>query len=431
MNSAKMNLLLIYPQLADKPKRRISRESAQFVGLTQSTRALLEQGKTSKLSVQASPYNSYFNDVALHCGASAKPLASLYKDADVVIDISPPPLIHMPKLAGAAPIIHLSPTFRGSFACNEINIKGFGAQQQSDIVKCISQNRDQITKAVPSTHELSAQMRDSAFTPLPTRVGDAFYRTQKEHALVLLAYPEHSRNDQTIATDIQVLRKILKTIKDLKSISFMCECLEEVQFIQQVADGVKLSLGIQTSVWGLRKGEFQDMFAIMAKSSVVFFGGSALFLDAIICNIPVFPWRVNLPGSENIAQAYRQFSTHAKPDRNKLMQGQQKQFHRLIETQYLDSTVPNNRACFHSVLSDLINLATQRTITNAVYTKKSQPQRVIPPAQISNKRGMPDQISRSVWSDRRKLLQFKQPANRQILQKSSLGELEVFTHLNK
>jgi len=305
-----MKLLLIYPQLADKRKRRVSREDTQFIGLTHTTRALLANGKTRKLGIHEHAYNNYISDVALQSNAKRKQLRSIYNKFDLVIDISPAALVNTVQAEIDVPVIHLSPTFSGSFACNDITIKGRGNLQQSDIVQCISQNTDQNLGPLPSTHELTAEMHRSTCSPLPTRVGDAFYRSAKEHALVLLAYPDHCRNDQTIATDIQVLKKMLHGVKDLKSITFICDRLEDVPLVQQVVDGVMKSVRIRPSIWGIRKGEFHDLFSIMAKSSVVFIGGGALFADAIICKIPVYLWRNDLYGHENIAQAYRQFASH-------------------------------------------------------------------------------------------------------------------------
>jgi len=213
-----MNLLLIYPQLVDKPKRRLSRENAQLAGLTHTTRALFERGKTNGLNVREYPYESYIHDVALRSCSGRKSARSIYKNIDLVIDISPASLVNIPKLI-EVPIIHLSPTFSGSFACNDITIEGCGQLKQSDVLQCIKSNADQNIQPLPSTHELDVQMHNSTFAALPTRVGDAFYRTPKEHALVLLNYCEQSRNDQTIAKDIQVLRKNLKNIKELRSIT--------------------------------------------------------------------------------------------------------------------------------------------------------------------------------------------------------------------
>jgi len=196
---------------------------------------------------------------------------------------------------------------------------------------------------------------------------------------------------------------------------------------------LKPALNIQPSIWGLRKGEFQDVFSIMAKSSVVFFGGSALFADAIINKVPVFPWRNNLPGTEHIAQAYHQYATHKKPDRQILLQTQRKHLNRVIDAQYLDSTVPNNRACFYAVVSDLISRATQTELRTKDRSKDrsdtSQPHWVIPPAQASKNRGLPDRVSRSVWSNRKKLLQFNQSANEKIVSKPDIGVPQVFARV--
>jgi len=195
--------------------------------------------------------------------------------------------------------------------------------------------------------------------------------------------------------------------------------------IQTVAAGLQESLGLQPSIWGLRKGEYHDMYSIMAKSNVVLCGGGALYADAIIRGIPVFPWRTEYPGTEPIAKAYTQNSS----DREVVLSEQRKLLDQLIDALYLDGTLPNYRPCFEQMLAELINQCLSTNAIDLALPQASKPEWVIAPARMSEQRNMPDRLSRSLWDDRQKLLQFKQPANREIVRRNDRGDRQVFTRL--
>jgi len=422
-----MKILLLYPQQADKPKQRLSRIGAQLSDIAQSVRSLLDRSKGTQVDVSEYAYEHGQDDAAANATANRSSLSKVFDETDLVIDISPEPDVNVAKPDFAGPIVHLSPTFGGSFACNDIAIQGRGRLMQSEVVSSITGSREPYMDLLPSTHELDANMHYAAFSPLPTRVGDAFYRNEKDHALVFLSYPDHQRNDDVLNGDLQVLNQTLHTVENLRSVTFVCESLVDVPLIQQIADALKQSLGLSPSIWGLRKGEFHDMFSIMAKSSVVLFGGNSLFADAIIRGIPVFPWRNSQSGTDNIAQAYKTYAENH--DRDALIKAQRKHLDRLFEAQYLDATIPNHRNCFEHVLSDLINSAVHGQPFDLLPAGSSLPEWVIAPATMTEKRSMPDRLQRSVWSDRQKLLQFKQPPNPEILRSNDRADRQIFTRI--
>jgi len=404
MNPVKMKLLLLYPQQADKPKQRLSRLGAQLSGITQTVRSLLDRSADAQIEVSEFAYDQGFDDLAKHPAADRSSLSSVFDKTDLVLDISPTPGLNVSEADFVGPIIHLSPSFGGSFACNDIGISGRGRLMQSEVVSCIDTAREPYMDLQPSTHELDANMHYAAFAPLPTRVGDAFYRNEKDHALVFLSYPDHLRNEATLNSDLQILGQTLHGVENLRSLTFVCESLADAPMIQKIADALKDALGFSPSIWGLRKGEFHDMFSIMAKSSVVLFGGNSLYADAIIRGIPVFPWRNAQSGTDNIANAYRNYSEDF--NRERLLKEQRKHLDRVFEAQYLDATVPNHRNCFDHVIADLIN--------HAVHGEPF---------------ALNDRLKRSVWSDRQKLLQFKQPQNHQIIRSNNRDDRQVFTRV--
>lgn len=427
MKNPKMKLLLLYPQQAKKASRRTSRLGAQLNGIAQSVRSLLDRSAGTNVKVSEFAYDQGSDDIAKNSAADRSNLTSVFDESDLVIDISPEPGKNVGQSDFAGPVVHLSPAFSGSFACNDITIRGHGRLMQSEVFSCINDSREPYLDLLPSTHELDANMHYAAFSPLPTRVGDAFYRNEKDHALVFLSYPEHQRNEETLNGDLQMLNQTLHTVENLRSLTFICESLNDVPLIQKVADALRNSLGLSPSIWGLRKGEFHDMFSIMAKSSVVLCGGNSLFADAIIRGIPVFPWRNPQSGTENIAEAYRIYSENN--DRDTLIQAQRKQLDLLFEAQYLDATIPNHRNCFDNVLSDLINHTANGEPFELQPADSTQPNWVIAPAIITENRNMPSKMSRSVWSDRQKLLQFKQPKNHEIVRNNSHDDRQVFTRI--
>lgn len=427
MKNQKMKILLLYPQQAEQRKQRLSRLGAQLSGISQSVRSLLDRSATTQIKVTEYAYAHGNDDVAENSAANRSSLSSVFDESDLVIDISPEPDVNVGKSDFAGPIIHLSPAFGGSFACNDIRVQGRGRLMQSEVVSSISGSREPYMDMLPSTHELDANMHYAAFSPLPTRVGDAFYRNEKDHALIFLSYPDHQRNEDVLNEDLQVLSQTLHSVENLRSVTFVCESLRDVSLMQQLADALKESLGLSPSIWGLRKGEFHDMFSIMAKSSVVLFGGNSLYADAIIRGIPVYPWRSGQSGTDNIAQAYTKYTENH--NRESLINAQRKHLDRLFEAQYLDATVPNFRNCFDQVLTDLFNTAVHGQPFELKPADGSQPQWVIAPATMSENRTMPDRLQRSVWSDRQKLLQFKQPQNPEIVRSNERGDRQVFTRI--
>lgn len=427
MKTAKMKILLLYPQQSNKPKQRLSRVDAQLSDISQSVRSLLDRSSSTQVQVSEYAYEHGNADAAANAAINRSSLRTAFDENDLIIDISSTPDVNVAKSDFIGPVVHLSPAFGGSFACNDIAIQGRGRLMQSEVVSGIDKSRAPYIDLLPSTHELDANMHYSAFSPLPTRVGDAFYRNEKDHALVFLSYPHHQRNEDTLNNDLQVLNQTLHTVENLRSLTFVCESLNDVPLIQQIADALKESLGLSPSIWGLRKGEYHDMFSIMAKSSVVLFGGNSLFADAIIRGIPVFPWRNSQSGTDNIAQAYKKYTENH--DRDALIKAQRKHLDRLFEAQYLDATVPNHRNCFDHVLTDLINNAVHGQPFELRPAGSSLPEWVIAPATMTEKRNMPDRLQRSVWSDRQKLLQFKQPQNPEILRSNDRADRQVFTRI--
>jgi len=422
-----MKLLLLYPQQAEKPKQRLSRLGAQLADLSQSVRSVLDRSVGTQIKVSEFAYEQGNSNVAVNANSDRNSLRSVFDETDLILDISSEPGVNVGQTDYAGPIVHLSPAFGGSFACNDITIQGRGRLMQSEVVTCISDSREPYLDLLPSTHEMDANMHYAAFSPLPTRVGDAFYRNEKDHALIFLSYPDHQRTEDILNYDLQILSQTLHSVENLRSVSFVCDSLNDVPLIQQIADALQQALGIPPSIWGLRKGEFHDMFSIMAKSSVVFFGGNSLFADAIIRGIPAFPWRNPQSGADNIADAYRAYTENY--DRDALLKSQRKQLDLLFEAQYLDATIPNHRNCFDHVLSDLINHAVHGQPFELKTAGSSQPEWVIAPAVMTESRTMPDIVRRSVWSDRQKLLQFKQPQNREIIRSNDRNDRQVFTRV--
>lgn len=434
MSNQTMNLLLVYPQQADGTKQRVSRASAQLNGIAKTTLDLLKRSTQTTTHVQSITYETGLNDQVIQSPAMQQDLIAALKDTDLVIDVSPTPTSNIQPHQFAGPVIHLTPTFQGSFACNEVSVTGCGRLMQSDVVQYVDHIRKPYLGMLPSTQELNANMHYSAFSPLPTRVGDSFYRTPKDHAVVFLSYPEHLRNEATIDADKQTLNDILHTVENLKSLTFICESLEDVPMIRQLADSLQQALALKATIWGLRKGDYHDLFSIMAKSSVAMFGGNALFTDAILRGIPVYPWRSNLPGTDIIAQAYRQYSSDRLTDRSALMSTQRKHLNRLIDAQYLDATLPNLRQCLDNALCELINQSLNSDISNiAPFTVHpadvSAPKWIIEPAKEPEKHSLPDVLTRSIWRDRQNVLQFKQSANRDIVSGTDRQDRQVFTKI--
>lgn len=422
-----MKLLLLYPQPVKKPKSRLSRRGVQLESIADAVRSLFAMSTSAAMQVTEFGYERDSSDNALDARRNRESLTKAFDSSDLVIDISQAPDVNIASSDFAGPVIHLSAAFPGSFACNDISIKGRGRLLQGDIVSCIEKSREPYLDLLPSTHELDADMHYAAFSALPTRIGDAFYRNEREHAIVQLSYPEHLSSDETVNKDIEALAKALHTVEKLRSLTFVCDSLQDVPQIQQVADALKQSLGIKPAIWGLRKGEFHDMFSIVAKADVALFGGNALYADAILHRIPVFTWRCEQPGADGIAEVYKQYSEDK--DRAAMLNRQRAQLDRLFEALYFDATVPNHRTCFHKVLADVINQAVHQANYELPKAHESQPSWLIQPAKLTDTQATGDKMSRSVWRDRQSLLRFKQTANKPIHPNVEASDTRVFTQI--
>lgn len=423
MKASTMKILLVYPQQVNSARQRLNRSAAQLGGIAHTVREVLS--RCNGVRVREFAYEHGTDTQALRATSNRRNLSPIFNDTDLVIDISPKPDVNIGSADFAGPVVHLSPTFSGSFICNDIMVKGRGRLLQSDVVRCVDQTREKHKYTIPSTHELDESMQYAAFSPLPTRVGDAFYRNPKEHALVLLNYPDEIRNIDTVQSDMQVLSETLHSVDNLRSITFVCESLDDLPMIQNVADGLRNALGLQPSIWGLRKGEYHDMYSIMAKSNVVLSGGSSLYADAIIRGIPVFPWRSEQAGTAPLAQTFIDLSN----DRSAMLSKQQHQLNQLIDAQYLDGTLPNYRPCFEQMILEVINHSLHEEPVTIGQPETQNPKWVIAPAKVSEHRHLPDRLNRSIWNDRQKLLQFKQSDNKGVARGTEGKSNQDFTRL--
>jgi len=419
-----MKILLLYPQPAHNPKSRLSRTDAQLEGISNAVRDLLRSVKNKDLTVTEIGIENNTADGTVQPAANRSKLQAEFRNVDLIIDVSLVPDVNVCQGDFAGPVIHLSPAFPGSFTCNDITIQGRGRLQQGDIVNSIGSSRDPYVDMLPSTHELDADMHYAAFSALPARIGNAFYRNDRDHALILLSYPEHLRNEKVLNDDIETLANVLHSVENLRSLTFVCESLADVSMIQEVADALKDSLRVQASIWGLRKGEFHDMFSIMAKANVVLFGGSSLYADAVIRGIPAYPWRTTQPGTEGIAEAYNDFTENK--DYPALLINQRKHLERLFDAQYFDATVPNLRECFEKVMIDIMQDAVHSCKFPEAKPVEDQPDWVISPARLTAN-AESEKASRSVWRDRQSMLKFRQALNRPVVRR---GKKAILTQSN-
>ncbi len=404
-----MNLLLIYPKPADTPKSRLSRADVQLNGITHTTRSVLAELADQDSTVSISEIGVGRSE-DIRPGRSAD--AALPKDElqkvlaenDIVIDIARTPDLHAQASDSSGTVMHLCPAFPGSFACNDIMFKASGKLQQSEIVETIKQARAPFDSEKPRTHELDASMHYAAFTPLPDRVEHAFYDSEREHALVFLSYADNEMDTATREEDKSVLANILHTAENVRSLTFICESLTDLPMVKDVADEIASSLGIEPNIWGLRKGDFHDMFSVMAKTDLVFFGGNSLYADAILRGRPAYAWRTRQANSEAINTALVDYFDHGNRDR--LLQEQRMCLDALFAQQYSDAALPNHRQCFETTLlailkSQFSNLGS----VNATNTDK--PALVIPEARLMERKRLNQSVGQSVWSKRHKIAKFR------------------------
>ncbi len=416
-----MKILLLYPEPASGPKTRLSRTDLQLVGIADAVRGVLESVSTDPaIDVSEIVYSAITQASSEENNATAATdsIEQLYNDADFIINVT-----HSSTALGincGKPMLHLSPTFSGSFACNDISLTASGRLQQADLVDQIQHLREPFMDNVPRSHALSPEMHYAAFTPLPVRIGDDFYRSSRKHALIFLSYPEHVRNEKTRDTDKAMIADILHSNENLKTITFVCESQRDVPLVQDVADDINRALGIAPKIVGLRRGVHHDMFSIMAKTDLVLFGGNSLYVDAIIRGIPVYTWRSEQQGAEPINTTFNHFLQDGT--REQLAMQQRKQLDRLFDALYFDATLPNNKQCFNHVLLNLIAFVANRELTLSeqpngngtpwVITENNLDIQISTNADKVHK----NRISTSVWQSRRELAKFRKAPEQYIKQ---------------
>jgi len=429
-----MNLLLLYPKPVENPKKRLSRAEIQLAGIADSVKGVLDTiSCDSDLNVFEFVHEYSADDGTtdeLH--DSNESLSMVMSKCDLLIDVAMTAGLNADRENYTGPVINLTPAFGGSFACNDIAIQPGGTLLSGNVQACIDESRSAFATAQPSTHDLDPRMHYATFTPLPTRVGQAFYRSAQEHALVFLSYAEHEKTDLVVEQDKKVLCEILHSNADLKSITFVVETLADGPIVEEVARSLKTALGIEPRVWGLRKGEYHDMFSVMSKSDVVLFGGNSLYADAILRGFPVYPWRSRQPGSHKIAEAYTDYIEHG--NRSTLIQQQREQLDLLFESQYQDATIPNQLDCFNAVLSELIWHALPTSNPNTDYlngsmNKKALSFKVIPEPKLSEQATDRGLFPRSIWSTRNKLRKFHEKHEPYFIRSNKQLNRQAFTRI--
>jgi hypothetical protein len=429
-----MNLLLLYPKPVENPKKRLSRAEIQLAGIADSVKGVLDtiSGESDfNIYEFVHEYNTVdgTTDVLQDNNES---LSMVMSKCDLLIDVAMTAGLNADRENYTGPVINLSPAFGGSFACNDIAIQPGGKLLLGNVQACIDESRTAFMNAQPKTHDLDPRMHYATFTPLPTRVGHAFYRSAQEHALVFLSYSEHEKTELIVEQDKKVLCEMLHANADLKSITFVVETLADGPIVEEVARSLKTALGIEPRVWGLRKGEYHDMFSVMSKSDVILFGGNSLYADAILRGFPVYPWRSRQPGSHRIAEAYTDYIDHG--DRNVLLRKQREQLDLLIESQYQDATIPNQLDCFNAVLSELIWHALPTAnptadFLNGSYKNKAQSLKVIPEPRLSEQPTDRGFFPRSIWSTRNKLRKLAEDHEPYFIRANKQLSRQAFTRI--
>lgn len=421
-----MKLLLLYPKSVDA-SRRPSRVEQQLASISATLHNLFADAVLRGDSeVHELAYGSAENTdstTALSDATQATHLGTVLRQSQLVVSVcadsceqARPPQFH-----GA--MLRVAPSFPGSFVLNDIELEACEPELKPALQNALGASRNRTAQRLASLPDIDTAMHCALHEALPKRFGDTFYRSPRQHALVFVSYTLSERNEATRQHDKKILTELLHCAQDVRSITLVCEARRDEALVQDLADALSGSLGIVPTVWSIRSGDYDDLFRVLGKTDLAFFGGSSLYADAILCGVPAFTWRAPQGPCAPINDSFTRFLQQG--DRSRVLEEQRLGLQQLMQCSHRSTTLSNERIALGRTLAELIRqLSSQSALAPSI--KQHEPHWIVDPTPAPRQVSVRQRLSRSVWQSRRKLAKFRESPERFIADSNSRLARQVY-----
>lgn len=425
-----MKILLLYPKPVEGLRQRETRLDYQLDCIAKLARQLLADADIEQnFSVREIAYQSH---PSLHAAGSiggALPasemveglpiqnfsvtdLVSLYDRSDLVIEICGDKRTQTEFYDYKGAAITLRPTYPGSFAQNDINIECSNMEEKAWMTERVIEATQLAEQTAKVSEFVEPDMHFSQFSPLPYRLGKEFYARARDHALVFLSYGAGENTDQICDLDRETIARLLHDMEELSSLTIVTDTLETAPRAQDIANSIEEALGLETKVFSHRRGDYRDLFSVLAKCDIALFAGNALYVDSIRLGVPAYIWRSKQAGVEPLNQAFN--SLQENYDTVAVLEEQRVHLERLIESHYLGHTLPNDKRVLLEAMGAIIGKIAPGIIVDSApfINNPSVPEAIIDQPAVWHNHSLSARVRLRISNSRRKLTKFKQSPER-------------------
>ncbi len=420
-----MKILLLYPKPVEGINQRETRLDHQLDCIAKLVRGLLSEAdieqhfSVREIAYEASESEQFSRNAAseIFNGKSIQDfnvtdLISLYDRSDLVIEISGEKCTQAEFYDYKGASIIIRPTYPGSFAQNDIDIECRNMEDKAWITEKVIEAKRMAEQTASLSEYVEPDMHYSQFAPLPYRLGKEFYEVKRDHALVFLSYGSGENTDQICKQDQETIALLLHDMEQLASLTIVTDTLSTQPRAKQIANAITESLGLETKVFSHRRGDYRDLFSVLAKCDVALFAGNSLYVDSIRLGVPAYIWRSKQTGVEPLNTAFQSLLDGS--DLIGVIDEQKQQLERLIQSHYLGHTLPNDRRVLLESLSTIISKIAPGIMVDAESLIKNPmvPEPIIDQPPVWHTQSLSSQIRLRVSNSRRKLTKFKQSPER-------------------
>lgn len=419
-----MKILLLYPKPVEGASLRETRLDHQLSCLATLTRRLLEEAdiaqnfavreiayKAVDNTSQDAPASEMFGDIAVQHFSTADLLA-LYDSSDLVIEICGDKRTQAEFYEYQGAAITLRPTYPGSFSQNDINIECRNMEEKAWLTERVIEATKMAEETARVSEFVEPDMHYSQFSPLPYRLSKEFYSRPRQHALVFLSYGAGENSDTICDQDQHQIASLLHDMEDLAALTIVTDTLATAPRAKTIAKALQNALGLETKVFSHRRGDYRDLFSVLAKCDVALFAGSSLYVDSIRLGVPAYIWRSKQAGTDPLNDAFMNLLEDASA--NEVLSEQRIHLDRLIESHYLGATLPNDKRVLLEALSAIMSKLAPGIYleTSGYINNPAVPEPVIDQPRVWHTNTLSTRMKHRISRGRRKFTKFKQSPER-------------------
>ena len=438
-----MNILLLYPRPVEGEYRRETRlehQLARISGLIKElfAHAVIEQNfQVREIAYDSDTTNddaegSWKPATEIYDGKelqefSIDDLVLLYETADLVVEICGDKKTQTEFYLYDGAAITLRPTWPGSFAQNDISIECKNIEEKSWITEQVIDATNQAEQTFKIDEYVDPDMYYSQFSPLPVRLGEEFYSRKRDHALVFLSFSAGENNDRVCDADQQTLSLLLHDMESLRSLTIVTDTLKSAPKVEKIAKSLRSALNVDTRVFAHRRGDYRDLFSVLAKCDLALFAGSSLYVDAIRLGVPVYVWRSQQSGVKPLNDAFLSLSENYNP--SAVLSEQRSFLDNLIKSHYLGNTLPNSSYILLTAMSEIIEKIIPGVVidTDKLIQDSAIPEPVIDQPRVWHDDSVKRRLQNTISTGKKKFAKLRQNPDRFLKESSNPIAQKVYT----